>query len=280
MPVTTKGYKAGMGYEPKPQKFQETFRDDDRLIVTPLYDEYLLEHPEMTVAPDIFERVMRLLLETPRDRSRSFSASSAGFCLRRQELGFLGAPQLPNNSPKGIRIFNNGTMVHLRHQVQLLAAGILDEIEYTVQRGNTRATLDGLGTARRGVYKGMRFIWEDKSAMSFSYAAQDRNGTPHEKIRKQVAMQFYETGYEVASVTVENKDNQEILEFVIERDESEISDAKKELKELQRAIEIQRLHPQLPECVKQNKTGEFYKCPFGTPDGFCATAGNWPTKIR
>jgi hypothetical protein len=277
MPVTSKGYKPGYHFQDPPVKFQKSQRSVDHLIVTPGYEEYLLECPEVTADPEIFSRVMKELLVPQRDRSRSFSASAAGSCLRRQELGFLGAPPLRNNSPRGIRIFNNGTFVHLRWQIGLLAAGILDDIEYTVQRGITRATMDGIGVARRGVYKGMRFGWEMKSAMSFSWSSQERNGTPAAKVRKQVAMQMYETGYDVWSVTNENKDTQEISEFIIERDESEISDAKKELKDLQRAIEIQRLHPQLPECVKQNKTGEFYKCPFGTPQGVCVSAGNWPT---
>jgi hypothetical protein len=111
--------------------------------------------------------------------------------------------------------------------------------------------------------------------MSFSFNAQEKNGTPDEKTRKQVAMQMYLTGYDLAVVTNENKDTQHTSEFVIERNEKEVGEAKAELIELKTAIEKQRLHPMLRECVKQNLTGEFYKCPFGGPAGVCIHTGNW-----
>ena len=89
--------------------------------------------------------------------------------------------------------------------------------------------------------------------MSFSYAAQARNGVPDAKTQKQVRMQQYLSGYEVASVTNENKDTQDVSEFIIEWNDEAIADAKKELDELALAIDRQKLHPMLPECVKQNR---------------------------
>lgn len=272
---TTKGYRPRV-YQPIPQKFDKAERNTDNLIITPLYEEHLSKNPEITARPDIFQRVMGELTVPPRNRSRSFSASSAGLCLRRQELAFLGVKQQKTTDPRMIRIFQNGTFGHLRWQVGLLTAGILDDIEYTVQRGITRATLDGLGTAQRGVYRGLRFGWEHKGRMSFSFASQRRLGTPDAKTRKQVSMQMFLTGYEVWSVTNENKDTQEIDEFVIERNEEEIKDAKDELRELTRAVTRQKLHPMLPECIRKNTTGEYYKCPFGTDFGACVQSGTWP----
>jgi hypothetical protein len=281
MPITTKGYKPGVLLPP--QKFDKTERDPERLIVSPLYDEWLMEHPEPTTNPEIFDRVLRELLIPQRNRSGSFSASSAGYCKRRQELSFLGLPKIPIDSPRGIRIFQNGTYVHLRTQVALLSAGIIDDIEYTIESSRfsspVRATLDGLGVARRGLYKGLRFGLEVKGAMSFSYASQDRSGVPLEKTRKQVAMQMLLAGYEVWSVFNENKDTQETAEFVIERNEDEVKDAELELRELTRSIDIQKLHPMLAGCVKKNKTGEYFKCPYGTDEGACVHAGNWPRKV-
>lgn len=276
MSVTTKGYQKGVPLPP--QKFVQTETDDSRLIVKPLYDEWLLANPEPTMSEEIFNRVMRLLLIPQRDRSGSFSASSAGYCKRRQELAFLGMPKVQTDTPRGVRIFQNGTYMHLRTQVALLSAGIVDDIEYTVKRGITRATLDGIGIARRGAYSGRSFILEAKSAMTYSYASQERSVTPLEKTRKQVAMQMFLSGYEVASVLNENKDTQEITEFVIEWNDEEINDAKKDLLELRLAVQKQRLHPMLPECIKGNKTGEYFKCPYGTDDGVCANTRNWPRR--
>lgn len=275
---TSRGYQPRV-YKPEPQKFSQAHRDPNRLIVTPLYDEWLLKNSELTARPDVFRKVMEMAAKPPRDRRRSFSASQAGYCLRRQELAFLGAKKNPNKDPRGARIFQNGTMVHLRWQIGLLSAQIVHAIEVTVKSADemTRCTMDGIGKAQIGHYKGVRFGWEHKGRMSFAFDWQEKKGTPDPKTRKQVAMQMDHSGYDVFSVTNENKDTQATREFIIERNEEEVGEVRKDLKELRRAIDIQRLHPMLPECVKRNSTGEYYKCPYGTDLGACAASGNWPS---
>jgi hypothetical protein len=253
-------------------------KDPEELVVTPAYEEWLLKNPELTADPAAVRRVMEELLKPPRDRRRSFSASSAGYCLRRQELAFTGAKQNPIENPRTLRIFHNGTMVHVRWQIGLLSARILDDIEYDIvsRSGLSRATLDGLGVAVRGKYRGERFIWEHKGRMSWAFLAQSNKNSPDEKTLKQVDFQLLKSGYDLAVVTNENKDTQEIDEFVIERDEKRIEAAREELHELISAASRKRLHPMIPECVKQNVSGEFYKCPFGGPDGACVNTGRWP----
>src|SRR5215472_10451149 len=147
--AVTRGYKPRV-YQPKQQKFSSAVRDREYLIVTPAYDEYLVRNPEITADPKVFEYVMRQVTIPPRDRRRSFSASQAGYCLRRQELAFLGAQRRPTVDPRGIRIFQNGTFVHLRWQIGLLSAKIVHGIEITVKSANevSRATLDGMGVAQ------------------------------------------------------------------------------------------------------------------------------------
>lgn len=273
---TVKGYKAPKSYGPT---FSTVPQKKDDLIITPLYDEYLSLHPEPVYDPIIVAKVMSELIKQPRNRSRSFSASSAGYCKRRQELAFLGVGQPGLAEPRAVRIFNNGTFVHLRWQLGLLSAGIISASELTtdLNDGLFRATLDGIGVAKIGRHKGARFGWEHKGRMSYSYAAQSRNGSPDVKTRKQVAMQMYLSGYELWTVTNENKDTQEVEEFIIEHNTGEIREAKQELDDLALAIERQHLHDMLPECVKQNKTGEFFKCPFGGPNGPCLASGKWPS---
>lgn len=277
--AVTRGYKPRV-YQPKMQKFSAAVRNPDHLIVTPLYDEYLIRNPEITANPKVFKYVMRQITIPPRDRRRSFSASQAGYCLRRQELAFLGVPRRPTIDPRGIRIFQNGTFVHLRWQVGLLSAEIIDGIEVTVKSGDelTRATLDGIGVVKRGYYEGAKFGWEHKGRMSYAFESQERAGTPDVNTRKQVAMQMLLTGYDVWSVTNEHKDNQTHGEFIIERNENEIDEVRSDLKELKAAVEKKRLHPMLPECIKRNSTGEYYQCPFGTDLGSCVASGSWPRK--
>jgi hypothetical protein len=276
-----KGYHPVV-YPTVPKKYDGSQPVDENLIITPRYEKYLLHNPDVLMDRIMFLRVMAELTHKPRDRSRSFSASSAGYCLRRQELAFTGQQQNQVADPRGIRIFNNGTFVHLRWQIGLLGAEIIDDIEYKVTSSKlrARANLDGLGKALGGRWDGADFVWEHKGRMSFVWSKQDRAGVPDEKTRKQTDMQLLLTGFDLAAVTNENKDTQEISEFVLERDESRISEARKELKALNRAVDRQVLHPMLAECVKQNKSGEFYKCPFGTPGGACVNSGSWPARTR
>lgn len=265
----------------KPVRSTTGFKNEKKpedLIVLPAYERYLMEHPELTENRAAVERVVAELLTPPRDRSRSFSASSAGYCLRRQELAFLGVKQNPMNNPRLARIFGNGTMGHLRWQIGLLSAGIVDDIEYTVTSNSklARATLDGIGVALEGKYKGERFVWEHKGRMSYAFLSQTRNGEPDNKTFSQVKFQFLQTGYDIASVTNENKDTQEVDEFVIERTDEMVKDARRELRELIMAVDRKKLHPMLPECHRQLKSGEFNKCPFGTTAGACLHSGSWP----
>lgn len=278
MPATVKGYRPAWSK----QKFLATSQDPKDLIVTPLYDQYLVKHPEMTVNPRVFRHVMDQMLVPPRDRSNSFSASSAGLCLRRQELAFLKQKRNPLSDPRMVRIFNNGTMVHLRWQIGLLDGRILRAVEHTVylKRYRARATLDGIGEARTGRYTGAEFGWEHKGRMSFSFVQQSHAGSPDGKTRKQVGMQMLLSALEVWSVTNENKDTQVHEEFILERNRDEIRDAKQELVQLNDAIDRMTLHPMLPECIKQNKTGEFWQCPFGSPGGACVNSGSWPRSVR
>lgn len=275
---TTRGYKARVY---PPQKYSTALLDRENLLVTPLYDEWLLDNPDVQLDEATMKRMITLLTEAPRDRRRSFSASSAGYCMRRQELAFLGVRKIPSMDPRGVRIFNNGTFVHLRWQVGLLMAGIVDGIEVTVRdhTETVRATLDGIGVGQRGNYKGFSFGWEHKGRMSFSWRSQQEKGTPDEMTRKQVAMQFMLSGFDVWSVTNENKDTQEVTEFVIERNEEEISEVRRDVAVMTGDIEHRKLRPMLPECIKRNTTGEYYKCPFGTDAGACLNSGSWPKAV-
>lgn len=278
--AVTRGYNPRV-YKPKQQQFSASFRDPERLIVTPAYEEHLIRNPEITADPKVFDYVMRQVTKPPRDRRRSFSASQAGYCLRRQELAFLGAKKRPTVDPRGIRIFQNGTFGHLRWQIGLLSAKIIDGIEVTVKSGDelSRSTIDGIGVALDGYYKGAKFGWEHKGRMSYAFKSQEDAGTPDEHTRKQVSMQMWHSGYDVWSVTNENKDTQHVGEFVIERDEKEIDEVRQDVREMTKAVEKRRLHPMLPECIKRNSTGEYYKCPYGTDLGSCVASGSWPNNL-
>lgn len=246
------------------------------LIITPAYEEWLDKNPEGTIDPDVAALMAKLMSTPDRDRSGSFSASSAGRCLRRQELAFLGVKPPGVHTTQMSRIFNNGKWLHLKWQAELLTAGIIDNVEVTVKKPSllARCTLDGVGMAAKGRYTNYEFGLEIKGRNSYTYDQQVRND-PDEATRRQVDMQFLLGGLDIAVILNENKNNQGFHEWVFYRDDERIADAAHELRDLNRAIEKGRLHPMLPECKMQ--TGEFKNCPFGGDGGPCQMSGRWPT---
>lgn len=255
----------------------ESARDD--LVVTPVYNEFLMSWDEV-YPHHVSKRIYELLRTPPRVRRYSWSASSAGMCLRRQEFSFLGMPVQTNYDPQLRRIFLNGTWTHLRNQAVLMSAGILDNIEVTVRhrKKRSRATLDGMGEAQRGRYEGAEFGYELKSTNDNSFYQQYIKGAS-DKTRKQVDFQFLMTGFDVWVIFNENKNNQGIQEWVVLKDRDRVKEMSKQIDELNYAIDRGRLHPQLPECRKKLKTGEFYKCPYGGDGGVCASVGTWPSEL-
>jgi hypothetical protein len=242
-------------------------------IISPYLDEFLVTW-DGTLPPHVAKRVHDLLVEPQRNRSGSFSASSAGYCKRRQEFSFLGVKPPGIIDPKLATIFLNGRWVHLRWQATLMTAGILDNIEVTVKKPSRRArcTLDGVGTAMGGHFRSMEFGFELKGRNLFTWGTQRMDG-PDDKTRSQVDFMFLLTGLEAFVILNESKNDQSKTEWVFTRDEDRVKAASDELDELNRAIDIGRLHPMLPEC--KLRQGEFKKCPFGGRQGPCANTGSW-----
>lgn len=246
--------------------------DGDK-IISPYLDEFLIKW-DGTLPPHVSKIINDLLVTPQRDRSGSFSASSAGYCLRRQELSFLGVQPHGIVEPKLAQIFLNGRWVHLRWQATLLTAGILDNVEVTVKKPSklARCTMDGMGTAKGGHFGGEEFGFELKGRNLFTWGNQRLDG-PDEKTRKQVDFMFLLTGLDVFVIMNESKNDQSKSEWVFTRSADRIKDIADELDELNRAIELGRLHPMLPEC--KLRQGEFKKCPFGGRQGPCANIGSW-----
>jgi hypothetical protein len=256
---------------------EESANDD--LVVTPPYNEFLNGWDE-NWDPRVVDRIAEVMKTRQRDRSKSFSGSGAGKCLRRQELAFLGMPVVQTYDPQLRRIFLNGTWTHYRNQATLMQAGILDNIEVTIRKDSKRArcTMDGMGVALQGRYQGAEFGYELKSANEFSYQSQVTKGV-NESTRAQVDFEFLLSGFDIFVIFNENKNNQSIREWVIVRDEQRVRDRAKEIADLNYAIDRERLHTMLPECQKRRRSGEFYKCPFGGDGGVCASVGKWPNRI-
>lgn len=261
-------------------KIIKAVRNTD-LIITPRLNEYLIVHGDDPIRPDIAGLIVEEMTKKPRDRSRSFSASSAGQCPRKQELQFLGMPQTGAIDPQLAMIFADGKWRHMRWQAILLQAGLLDKIEMPLfwRSRRSRGSIDGLGTvpddhARMSI-RGLEYGFELKGTNPYVYqkAVKQEDGTKEEH-KRQVARYFLMGGFDLFVTIYENKATQEWFEWVEFPDQKYIDQEIEELKNLNRAIETQTLDPMLPTCQRQ--IGDFNECEYGGVQGACIRARNWP----
>lgn len=253
-------------------------------IITPRLQEYLVTHGDDEYPEWVVDKIAEQLVTPPRVRHSSFSSSSAGQCLRRQVLQFLGAKQ----GSVGFQlqnIFNDGKWRHLRWQAILLTAGILTDMEEvaTWPKMRARGTLDGIGIVPndhpRIDWRGEEFGFELKGVSTYLFPKYKDAGPKETDHLQQVARYFLKQGYRLFVIIYEDKSTQEWKEWVIDA-ESEmmkkiIADQKGELEWLNDSVNRKKLPVMLHECSKLKGT-TFNGCPMGGPNGPCATAGEWP----
>jgi hypothetical protein len=254
------------------------------LIVKPQYERWLLRNPEQFPIPkEIVDQLVVLMTTPPRDRTRSFSSSSAGQCLRKQLLDYLGTVAGKDTviEPQLARIFQNGTWGHMRTQVNLLMAGIIEEIEVPMRwpKKRTKGSIDGRGVVPdnhpKTHWRGLEFGLEFKTAMSFAYKLNIEEGPG--KYLDQVSRYLLVSGLDLFVILMENKDNQELHEWVIEPDPKAINDQKVELNILNKHVDDKTLPDRLPDC-QMKKGPVFNGCPYGGKNGACHRLGlTWPT---
>lgn len=259
----------------------EQAKDPD-LILTPMLNDWLMQHSDDAIDPAIMDRVMGVMTVPPRVRSGSFSASSAGQCLRAQEFQYLGKPKKPNY-PWLRNIFQDGHFRHRRWQINLLSAGLLEEIEYPLAwpKYNSKGSADGKGyiwwDTANPKYKGKEFIWEHKGVGYRVWEKHTAPGKPIYKHIQQVHRYMLVSGIHLAIITYEDKEvagNDGWKEFVIEADPELLKESAKELKELKNASDTQTLHPILPKCTLRTGT-EYLNCDFSGKDGVCLNTTLW-----
>lgn len=253
---------------------------DQRRIVLPRYTMWLARNGDAPLIPNdgrngIGAKILEQMIAVPRDRSGSFSASSAGSCPRAQVFGYHGA-EAESPSPQLQAIFEDGKWRHLRFQAILLTAGILNDIEVPLfwKRKEQRGTMDGAGLVPMDhpveEWRGAEFGFELKGVNAFQYDGFTKKG-PKEEHLNQVARYFLLSGLEWFSIVYENKSTQATHEWVIGRDDpgmaGRIAEQRAEVDLLHQHAEEGTLPPQLPLCA-QGK-GAWKTCNFGGRHGVC-----------
>lgn len=250
-------------------------------IVSLRYRQWLTQHGDDPLPDWVVERIKKQMLAVPRNRTASFSASSAGQCLRRQELQFLGIPPEFGMEPDSrlLNIFNDGKWRHLRWQANLLAATILDRIEVPVPwtRMRSMGTIDGAGWVPsdhpRISWRNKEFGFELKGMNPWDYSKAVNKDTQKEEHLRQIARYCLQGGFELYVCLYEDKATNNWKEWVIEPEDKLMAEVEQELWELNHAIDRKQLHPILPSC-KMRRGPTWEQCMYSKSNGVCESITN------
>lgn len=236
------------------------------LLITPRYEEYLISAREILVTDEIAQLVIHEIATPQRDRTNTISASSLGSCPRQQVFKFT--PLTPRVALSDAHAyFHDGHFRHLKWQTLMLDAGLLTDVEISVQlpEYNLTGTIDGLN-------RDEGFGWELKGINSRGYRYLHEGG-PKPQHLKQVTAYMMATDIDPWSLVYENKDTNEWKEFVIYLTHDLVDAVETELKTINTHLAEQTLPPVLEEC-KQGK-GPFRQCAYAHK---CLTQKGWPQK--
>jgi len=252
--------------------------DNPDLIITPKLNEWYLEtggQPEDWA----LERVFKELKKPGRNRSGSFSASSAGQCMRKQELSFIGAPQAQVLPGWQFEVFDLGSWIHAMSQAVLLSAKILEDIEIPLKWAKylSMGSADGRGFVwwDHPKYHGREFIFEAKTVSARTWDKM-KEEIKHAH-RKQMTRYCLVSGIDLAVYFMIDKGHitggEGWHEVIFEPTKEELEESKQELLELNEAAKTKSLHDMLPEC--RLRMGEYNYCGFGKNSKFCPLAKSW-----
>lgn len=198
--------------------------------------------------------VSQELGKTDRDRKGSFSASGLGSCPRQQQFTYLGLQQL-SQSGQRMGVLLNGTFVHLRLQAAGLTAGWLAEAEVPIPENplGLKGTMDGV------IDEGS--VLEAKSQNDHGFKRLQYATEAKEEHVFQAATYLVCSGKDKAVILYENKNTQDVKEFIVKRDDALDEKIIKRALQLQNKTGDEELFDPLPDCV--NKKGWRYDyCPF------------------
>ena len=208
-------------------------------------------------------QALSTIMDRPtRVRTYSWSASSAGGCLRARQFTYLGMPQV-RPGDKAMNIFANGDYMHLRHQAFGTVAGYITDTEVSVAlaKYNLLGTMDGVLSNGHGL--------ELKSINTFGFGQVNTFGAKPEHVLQMHAYMLA-TDIEAFHAVYEDKNTQQLKEILVPRDEKVIGSVREELERLNESTSQRELIPMLPECL--NGEGKYRWCEYAS---ICENA-KWP----
>jgi hypothetical protein len=255
--------------------------NDATKIVTPAHRQWLRVHGEDPYPDWVVDLVAEQLAKAQRDRRRSFSASSAGSCLRAQEFGFMGVTPPVDAMPSTdlLAIFRDGKWRHLKWQADLLTSGIINQIEVPLDwpAMNSKGSMDGAGVVSDDhpnlSWRGLEFGLEIKGVNGFQFSKLIEKPLPMDSHVYQTDRYFLSSGVDLFVVLYECKLTQRTHEWVLARDEVRIKESQEELEDLNQAVAARTIHSQLNTCARRMGPS-WQSCPYAGRGGICETWRN------
>lgn len=256
---------------------------NERLIVTPRFEQHLLLHDGVNLPDDVMAVIAKQMTAQPRNRVASFSCSTAGACHRKQVYQFLGYPAPGPADPRVNLLFLNGHYTHLMVQALMLHAGIIDKIEVPLDwpKKYHRGTMDGTGHVPSDhpikQWQGQEFILEVKGINEYTFKQCVKLDSPDLSYKKQVAKYMVVSGIDIVVIFYVNKNTQEYREWVYTRDDLKvhITAVKDEIDALAKSVDTKTLPPRLGGALPNWIEPECQRCPYGGNDNVCANVTKW-----
>jgi len=227
----------------------------NNLIVTPRLELWLMKNSHLLVSEKNADLLKETVLTKPRDRSKAFSSSTRGTCLRSQMFQYIGVPAGGEIDPTLHSIFIDGTWRHLRWQMMLLEAGILTDIEVPFHNEEYRlkGSLDGTNEE-----EGWGFELKGTSNSSVVSGA----APPFDYHKLQIHTYFVgRPDIDRFVLLYEDKRYQAWREIIIEREPDLVVAVHDELAYLNDCVDERVLPDVLPDC-KRGTGVTFRKCKF------------------
>lgn len=233
------------------------------LIITDPMEAFFMTNDELVVETQDEEDLwVELMRPSPNQvRHGRFGASSRGQCARRQVFKFLGMPGAKIADPRLMNIFWDGKLRHMKWQLIWYKLGLVSttwpfeqalpdgiEAKFVVEPYRLSVSLDG--------YLDGEYFIEAKGMYNYSGTMTDID----HKHKLQMHTCMIASRTDKAIYLAEEKGSNNWREIVVYRDEAIIAEVKKELNELNEAVDDEELPPVKTLCRK--KMGEYKECEF------------------
>lgn len=183
----------------------------------------------------IKERIDKFYTDRVKGRERThFYITDAGKCPRSVWFAFKKFPKKERDA-RVMRIFEHGDYTHMRIMSALFSIGAVKAIEVALQNELLHGRADGIVTVNNEPY-----VLELKSINSFGFKKLEQ---PKKEHVKQLMLYLHYFNIQKGIFLYENKDNQDLKEYMIEYDKQTAEQLISEMQTLKHFIENNILPP-------------------------------------